>query len=56
MKLAQLEREVNKINRSTERNGQDIENIFTVLKELIARDTKPTPRKRIGFRRSDEQD
>jgi hypothetical protein len=56
MKLAQLEREVNKINRSTERNGQDIEKIFTVLKELIARDAKPTPRKRIGFRRSDDQD
>ena len=56
MKLAQLEREVNNINRDTERNSQDIENIFTVLKELISRDAKPAPRKRIGFRRSDEQD
>lgn len=56
MKLAQLEREVNNINHSTERNSRDIENIFTVLKELISRNAKPTARKRIGFRRSDEQD
>lgn len=56
MKLAQLEKEVNKVNRGTERNSQDIENIFTVLKELISRNAKPTARKRIGFRRSDEQD
>ena len=49
MKLAQLEREV-------KGNSRDIENIFTVLKELIAKDAKPHPRNKIGFRRSDEQD
>jgi hypothetical protein len=54
MQLAKLEKEVISNNRHTERHSQDIENIFTVLKELIAKDVKPTPRKRIGFRRSDE--
>jgi hypothetical protein len=54
MQLAKLEKEVISNNRHTERHSQDIENIFTVLKELIAKDAKPTPRKRIGFRRSDE--
>jgi ORF6N domain len=49
MKLAQLEKEV-------KGNTRDIENIFTVLKELIAKDAKPTSRKRIGFRRHDELD
>jgi hypothetical protein len=56
MKLAQLEKEVNINNRNTERNSRDIENIFAVLKELIAKDAKPHPRNKIGFRRSDEQD
>jgi hypothetical protein len=49
MKLAQLEKEV-------KGNSRDIENIFTVLKEFIAKDQQTGPRKRIGFRRSDEQD
>lgn len=56
MQLSKLEKEVININRNTERNSQDIENIFTVLKELIAKDAKSTPRKRIGFRRTDEKD
>ena len=49
MKLAQLEKEV-------KGNSRDIENIFLVIKELIEKDTKPQPRNKIGFRRSDEQD
>ena len=49
VKLAQLEKEVKD-------NSRDIENIFTVLKELITENTKPAPRNRIGFRRSDEND
>jgi phage regulator Rha-like protein len=56
MQLSKLEKEVNSNSRSTERNSQDIENIFIVLKELITKDAKPSQRKRIGFRRSDEQD
>jgi alkylated DNA nucleotide flippase Atl1 len=56
MKLAQLEKEVNRNNRITETNAQDIVNIFTVLNELIAKDAKPAPRKRIGFRRNNELD
>jgi hypothetical protein len=49
VQLARLENEV-------KGNSRDIENIFTVLKELIEKDQKATPRKRIGFRRHDEQD
>jgi hypothetical protein len=56
MKLVELEKEVNRNNRVTESNSQDIVNIFTVLKELIAKDANPMPRKRIGFRRNNERD
>ena len=56
MKLVQLEKEVNLNNRKTETNTQDILNIFSVLKELIAKDAKPAARKRIGFRRNNELD
>ena len=56
MKLVQLEKEVNLNNRKTETNTQDILNIFSVLKELIAKDAKPAARKRIGFRRNNERD
>ncbi|MGB4772747.1 MAG: ORF6N domain-containing protein [Chitinophagaceae bacterium] len=49
MKLDQLEKKV-------KGNSQDIANIFTVLKELIEKDQQPRPRKRIGFRRSGEED
>jgi len=48
--LARLEKEVGSINRNTERNTKDIENIFTVLKELIEKDAKPGPRRKIGFK------
>ena len=54
--IAKLEKELHRSNQNTERNSQDIENIFTVLKELIAKEAKPAARKRIGFRRSDEHD
>lgn len=50
MQLARLEKEVSSINRNTERNTKDIENIFTVLKELIEKDAKPAPRRKIGFK------
>ncbi len=50
MQLAKLEKEVSSNNRNAERNSKDIENIFAVLKELIEKDAKPTPRNKIGFR------
>ena len=56
MKLVQLGKEVNLNNRKTETNTQDILNIFSVLKELVAKEAKPAPRKRIGFRRNNELD
>lgn len=43
VQLARLEKETNS-------NSKDIENIFSVLKELIEKDRKPLPRKRIGFK------
>ncbi|CAN5525071.1 ORF6N domain-containing protein [soil metagenome] len=44
--LAKLEKEV-------KGNTQDIENIFMVLKELLAKESKPTPRNKIGFKHYD---
>jgi hypothetical protein len=49
LQLSRLEKEV-------KGNSKDIENIFMVLKELIEKQTGPTPRKKIGFKRSDEQE
>jgi hypothetical protein len=47
VQLAKLEKEV-------KGNSKDIENIFVVLKELIEKQTKPTPSKnRIGFKQYD---
>lgn len=53
MQLARLEKEVRRNNITTERNCKDIENIFTVLKELIEKNAKPAPRNKIGFRHYD---
>lgn len=53
MQIAKLEKEVSSNNRNTERNSKDIENIFTVLKELIAKDAKSSPRNKIGFKQYD---
>lgn len=47
LKLEQLERQ-------TDRNSEDIQNIFAVLKELL--NPPAEPRSRIGFRRNDELD
>ena len=41
LQLAKLEKEV-------KGNSKDIENIFTVLKELIEKNSKPLPRNKIG--------
>jgi hypothetical protein len=53
LQLAKLEKEVSNNNRNTEKNSNDIENIFTVLKELIEKEAKPTPRNKIGFKQYD---
>jgi mevalonate kinase len=47
LQLARLEKEV-------KGNSKDIDNIFMVLKELIEKDAKPTPRNKIGFKHYDE--
>jgi len=46
IQLAKLEKEV-------KGNSKDIENIFTVLKELIDKDARPSTRNKIGFRHYD---
>lgn len=43
LQLAKLEKEV-------KGNSKDIENIFMVLKELLEKESKPTPRNKIGFK------
>jgi phage regulator Rha-like protein len=53
MQLAKLEKEISSNNRNTEKNSKDIENIFMVLKELLEKDSKPTPRNKIGFKQYD---
>ena len=46
LQLAKMEKEV-------KGNSKDIQNIFTVLKELIQNHDKPTPRNKIGFKHYD---
>jgi ORF6N domain len=53
LQLAKLEKGVSNNNRNTEKNSKDIENIFTVLKELIEKDAKPARRNKIGFKHYD---
>lgn len=43
LQLAQMEKEL-------KGNSRDIENIFAVLKELIEKQSAPTPRNKIGFK------
>ncbi len=46
LQLAKLEKEVKS-------NSKDIENIFMVLKELLEKESKTTPRNKIGFKHYD---
>lgn len=46
LQLSRLEKEVKS-------NSKDIENIFTVLRELIEKEAKPEPRNKIGFKNYD---
>jgi ORF6N domain len=45
--------QLGKLEKEVKGNSKDIENIFTVLKELIEKDAKPRPRNKIGFKLSD---
>jgi ORF6N domain len=45
--------QLSKLEKEVKGNSKDIENIFTVLKELIEKDQKPKPRNRIGFKQYD---
>lgn len=46
--------QLSKLEKEVGRNSQDIENIFTVLKELIEKQSNPPARTRIGYKRYDE--
>jgi ORF6N domain len=45
--------QLSKLEKEVKGNSKDIENIFLVLKELLAKEAKPKPRKRIGFKPDD---
>lgn len=42
-----------KLEKEVKGNRKDVENIFTVLKELISKDANPAPRNKIGFKHYD---
>lgn len=46
--------QLSKLEKEVKSNSQDIENIFTVLKELIEKHSNPSPRNKIGYKRYDE--
>jgi hypothetical protein len=45
--------QLSKLEKEVKGNSKDIENIFTVLKELLAKDAKPSARNKIGFKQYD---
>ena|SRR6218665_345745 len=45
--------QLSKLEREVKGNSKDIENIFMVLKELLEKESKPTPRNKIGFKSYD---
>ncbi|NCT94951.1 MAG: ORF6N domain-containing protein [Chitinophagaceae bacterium] len=45
--------QLGKLEKEVKNNSKDIENIFAVLKELIAKDAQPRPRTKIGFKHYD---
>ena len=42
--------QLSKLQKEVKGNSKDIENIFIVLKELLEKESKPTPRNKIGFK------
>jgi hypothetical protein len=52
IKLAKIEKQVLKIDRRTELNEKDIEDVFDAINQLIAKEEKPSvPRNKIGFKK-----
>ncbi len=45
--------QLGKLEKEVKGNSKDIGNIFMVLKELLAKETKTTPRNKIGFKHYD---
>ena len=45
--------QLGKLEKEVKGNSKDIENIFMVLKELLEKEIKPTPRNKIGFKHYD---
>ena len=45
--------QLSKLEKEVKGNSNDIENIFMVLKELLEKESKPTPRNKIGFKHYD---
>jgi len=45
--------QLGKLEKEVKGNSKDIENIFMVLKELIEKQSKPSPRNKIGFKNYD---
>lgn len=52
IKLAKIEKQVLKLDRRTELNEKDIEDVFDAINQLIAKEEKPSaPRNKIGFKK-----
>ena len=45
--------QLSKLEKEVKGNSKDIENIFMVLKELIEKQSKPSPGNKIGFKTYD---
>ncbi len=45
--------QLSKLEKEVKGNSTDIENIFAVLKELLEKERKPSPRNKIGFKQYD---
>jgi hypothetical protein len=45
--------QLSKLEKVVKGNSKDIGNIFAVLKELIEKQSKPSPRRRIGYKQYD---
>ena len=45
--------QLSKLEKEVKGNNKDIENIFMVLREILEKASKPTPRNKIGFKQYD---
>ncbi|MEI6310881.1 MAG: ORF6N domain-containing protein [Bacteroidota bacterium] len=52
IKLSKIEKQVLKLDRRTELNEKDIEDVFDAINQLIAKEEEPSaPRNKIGFKK-----